>query len=258
LWDAAAITDAVRQGAQVILVGEAGDDDSPHLDQAVAGAIAKGAVVIQDEWTSAGDPHGPAWPADLPGVIGAGGVTLPGLVPPYRSGYTAHTARGPSVVVAAPSNTFFQAGPQGVSWMWGSATADAWVVSTAALIKAVYPHLAPALVAQALALSANDHPAGGYNTTVGFGLINPAGALHEAATLSPLKTVAAAGPAVAAPGARLASGPAPGVVSAVRHGPWLLAGLGGAVVLGVVLIVVAVRLRNDRRRAPEVATYVWQ
>ena len=46
-----------------------------------------------------------------------------------------------------------------------------------------------------MAASASYHPPGGYNTSIGFGLINPIGALHEASRLAKLRATAAPGPA---------------------------------------------------------------
>jgi hypothetical protein len=67
---------------------------------------------------------------------------------------------------------------------------SAWIAGTAALIKSAYPHLAPALVARAIAISARDHPRGGYNIKIGFGLINPFGALLAAGKLARLSATA--------------------------------------------------------------------
>jgi hypothetical protein len=52
-------------------------------------------------------------------------------------------------------------------------TAGALVGATVALIKERYPHLSPALVGRALAMSARDHPKGGYAPSVGFGVLDP-------------------------------------------------------------------------------------
>lgn len=120
------------------------------------------------------------------------------------------------------------------------------MAGTIALIKSVYPQIAPAVVARAvvraLALSASYHPAGGYNTTIGFGLINPIGALHEASRLAKLSATAAPGPAVMRPDVRFARGSVPGVIDAVHHAPAKLAGYSATIVVGVGLLVLALLL----------------
>jgi hypothetical protein len=115
--------------------------------------------------------------------------------------------------------------------------------------KSVYPKITPVEVARALATSASYHPHGGYNTTVGFGLINPAGALHAAGSLLKLRTTAAAGPAVVNPGSRLARSSVPGIVDAVHHAPARLAVLSAVIVAGLAVLLLALWLARRWRRA---------
>ena len=51
----------------------------------------------------------------------------------------------------------------------------------AALIKSRYPDLAPSLVASALTSTTTNRPPGGYDTEVGFGIVDAAAALAQAA-----------------------------------------------------------------------------
>jgi len=157
-----------------------------------------------------------------------------------------------SVLVAAPGNALVVTGPHSERYLiYNSYAANAWLTATVALVKSVYHHLSPALVEQALALSARNHPRDGYNIRVGYGLINPAGALREAAQLRRLRLVAQPGPGVVSPADRLDVGPAPGPINAVRHPLWRLAGGGGAVVAGLVLLAfAAARWRRRVRSAP--------
>ena len=85
------------------------------------------------------------------------GANPPGYVPPHLHG----TYIG-SIIACDGS------GPGGAQWMIGVAP-QAKILS----VRVIYPGITPAQVARALAESASYHPAGGYNTTVGFGLINP-------------------------------------------------------------------------------------
>lgn len=240
-----AITEAVNLGAKVIYVDVYEESLPQQLEQAVQYAMTKNVVVIALEPPS-GQSHGAAYPASLPGVIGAGVVSVSGL--PAASP-KATNAKDESILVAAPGNQLLASGPNGPDYVvQNDYSANAWLVGTAALIKSVYPDLPSALVARAIALSARDHPAGGYNTTVGFGLINPAGALQQASALAKLTATAAPGAAVANPSARLASGAAPGTIDAVHHSTVRLAGFGTAIVVGLACLLLAVPVARRGRR----------
>jgi hypothetical protein len=242
-----AITEAVRRGAKVIFVDETGYGGSLTLEQGVQSAISRNVVVVSEEQGFGRDPNAPMYPTSLPGVLGAGSVFLSGL-PPVTPEVA--TPKNESILVSAPGNPLLASGPQGPGYfVQNSYSSAAWIVGTAALIKSVYPDLPPALVAQAIALSARDHPRGGYNTTVGFGLINPAGALQEASALAKLSNTAAPGPGVASPSARLAVEPAPGIINAVHHSTAKLAGFAVAIAFGIAcLVLVALLARRWRRR----------
>ncbi|MFC7647883.1 S8 family serine peptidase [Streptosporangium lutulentum] len=73
------------------------------------------------------------------------------------------------------------AGPGDEYWVGrGTSQATALVSGVAALIKAKYPKMSPALVAQALAAGATRRPSGGYDTGTGFGIVNAPRALAAA------------------------------------------------------------------------------
>jgi hypothetical protein len=211
----------------------------------VAYAISKNAVVISPGAADKSDPNRFYYPDSLPGVINFTGTTLSGLPPPQsKEQYPTND----SVLIAAPDNTLDATGPGNSPYSaWGYYSATAWVAGTVALIKSLYPQISPAEVAMALAMSASYHPAGGYNTTIGYGLINPVGALHEAAILVSLHATAKPGPGVASAAARFGSAP-PATIRAVQHPVVKLAGFGGAIVVGAVLLVLAFWLRARGRR----------
>lgn len=245
-----AIRYAVRHHAQVIFVDESSSEGAAVLDSAVQFAVSKGAVVVAVGYRPAGVPaSSPQYPDALPGVLTARAVTAPGSpqsCPAYRP-VLAGTA-----LVAAPDNDLPLAAADGSTWVvCNAAAAAAWLASTAVLIKSVYPHLAPGLVARAIAVSARDRPRGGYSAGMGFGMINPAGALHAAAALQHLPAVAAAGPGSVAPAQRLTAEPVPGAVRAVHHSPLLLAAYGGAMAAGLICAGLALVLaRRGRRPRP--------
>lgn len=248
-----AIRYAARHRAKVIFVDEIGIQGDLSITDAVQYAVSKKAVIIGAEYApSRHSPNTATFPNSLPGVFGVASPTVPGMgqSPPHHYPSPAND----SILVSAPANVLNVSGPGGSGYeVYNLYSAGAWLTATVAIIKSVYPKLPPAMVARALALSAREHPRGGYDTKVGFGMINPIGALHEVARLRALRPAAAAGPGVADPAGRLAASPAPGTISAVRHSVVKLAGYGGAIAAGVLLLVFGV-LTWRRRKAALAAT----
>ncbi|MDR0341771.1 MAG: S8 family serine peptidase, partial [Nocardiopsaceae bacterium] len=234
--------------ARVIFIDMFGPRDLAALDRAVQYAESRGAVLVSPELTVKGMFSPARYPNRLPGVLGAGSLVLPGAA---RPAVISPSPANASILVAAPGNAIAATGPASAGYViYNGFAAAAWLTATAALIKAVFPHLAPGLVARAIAVSARHHPRGGYNTKIGFGVINPAGALHEAERLTKLRLTARPGtPGVAGPDGRLATGPAPGVIRAVHHSVTRLAGDGGAIVAGALLLAAAILLTRRWRRA---------
>jgi Subtilase family len=256
--DTRAIQYAVGHGAQVIFIdslvgGSLLDGPTQPLESAVHDAVAKNVVIVAIDGYFDSEA-GWDYPSSLPGVIGVGSVDLAGLPAPYEN---SRTVRDGSVLISAPGNS--NSGPVGGSGqsfsMDGPEAAAAFVAGTVTLIRSLYPHLSPMLVARALALSARYRPPGGYSTTLGFGLINPYGALTAAAQLVKLSG-AAASPAVAAgtpggqdPAMAFRAGPPLPAIAAVHHSMAKLAAYGAAVVIGLICLVGAFLLRRSRARA---------
>ncbi len=244
---AKAIRYSVNHGAGVVVTFESGNQDSPALDAAVAYAVSKHVIVVGSSLDLGGTPSSPAYPDSLPGVINFTGTSLTGLPKPAKR---VQTTANSSVLVAAPDNVLFATGPGNDPYTaWGDYSSTAWVVGTIVLLKAVYPDITPAEVARALAESASYHPAGGYNTKVGFGLINPVGALHAAASLVKLTVTAAAGRDAISTNARFGT-PQHAVIDAVHHSSAKLGGYGAAILIGLILLVLALVLARRRRPAP--------
>jgi subtilisin family serine protease len=90
-----------------------------------------------------------------------------------------------SVRVAAPGVSVPAEGRDGQYW-WvsGTSPACALVAGVAALIRSRYPDLAPDLVASALTSTTTNRPAGGYDSQVGFGIVDAAAALVKAGQLA--------------------------------------------------------------------------
>lgn len=180
---ATAILDAVRGGARVISMSIGYAVPSVAVRSALQYASARNVVVIASSGNSgADDAHAHelapvSFPADYPGVIGVAAVTSGGTVASFSSANL-------SVLVAAPGVNVPAQGRDGEYWLVsGTSPACALVAGVAALIKARYPSLSPALVARALAYRTFNPPPHGYSVKVGFGTVDAAAALHEAGKL---------------------------------------------------------------------------
>ena len=243
---AEAIRYSVGHGAGVIYIDVPPSlTDSADLDSAVRYALSEGVLITTMAAADNGGPADVTYPGAIPGIIAATMVTLPSPLPP-PAGASGSTEANDSVLVSVPDNTLDEIGPRGQSYtVWSFDASAAWLAATAALIKSAYPRLPPGLAARAIALSARDHPAGGYNVKTGFGLIDPDGALTEAGKLARLSGTAAS-PSLD-PAARF--GPAPGVIYAVHRSAARMAVFAAVTVLGVILLVAALLLPRRKPRA---------
>ncbi|WP_345456246.1 S8 family serine peptidase [Actinoallomurus oryzae] len=242
---AKAIRYAADHGADVINMSLGGPNASEPERSAVAHAIAKGVVVVASAGND-GDSKSPkkvdrngivrlSYPAAFPGVIGVAAVDRHGTPAGFSD-------RNASVLVAAPGTGVVGAGPGDSYWVGeGTSQAGAIVSGVAALIRAKYPDMAPALVAQAISTSASHRPSGGWDELVGFGEVNANAALAAAAKLSGYHDVAAGRPG------RFDSAPVD-PVQVERHPPgliflggWIgvaaLFGLAGALITTTMLIL---------------------
>jgi len=183
---------AVAHGAQVISMSIGYSAPSATVRAELQQAYDRGVVVIASAGNSGG-PSGSArpddapesFPADYPGVISVGAVNTNGVVANFSSDNL-------SVKVAAPGVSVPAQGRDGEYWLVsGTSPACALVAGVAALIKSKYPHLAPDLVASALTTTTTDRPAGGYNSQVGFGIVDAAAALTRAGRLAGVRPVEA-------------------------------------------------------------------
>ncbi|MFI0452873.1 S8 family peptidase [Actinomadura sp. 6N118] len=235
-WDsliAKGIRHAVDEDADVIAVLPFSDDPHGQIRGAVAYAHSKNAVVVtptSDHGTRERYPEGAA------GVIGVG--ALDEKVRRYKK-YTAASSR---IMVSAPGTEHPALAPGNKPWtFWGYGPPLAWAAAAVALVKAKYPKLTPAQVGEALATSAR-HPKGKgkYDAEIGFGIVNPAGALKEAQRISK-EPVQVAGKPLVADGSYF-GGDKPGKVRAAPYNLAWLGGFGSLALLGLILIGVAVRL----------------
>ncbi len=214
---------------------------------AISKALAQGIVVVASSGNSGGassGSHGNApysFPADYPGVLGVGAVAQDGL----PAGFSSDNL---SVQVAAPGVRVPAQGRDGQYWLVsGTSPACALTAGVAALIKSVYPTLAPALVVQAITASTRDKPQGGYDEEVGFGTVDAMAALRMAGRLA--RDQGAGHGLVAA--AQFGGGPAavPPVPVAARTNRQFLLDSGIALMCLAVVLVVAFRLIVTRKPA---------
>jgi len=176
---------AVAHGAQVISMSIGYSAPSGTVRAALQHAYARGVVVLASAGNS-GDQAGSgrngqapeSFPADYPGVISVGAVGPSGKVASFSSANL-------SVQVAAPGVYVPAQGRDGQYW-WvsGTSPACALVAGVAALIKSRYPGLAPDLVATALTTTTTDRPPGGYDSQLGFGVVDATAALTKAGRLA--------------------------------------------------------------------------
>jgi type VII secretion-associated serine protease mycosin len=180
---------AVTHGAKVISMSIGYSAPSVTVRSELQYAYNHGVIVI----ASAGNSGGPSsarigkapesFPADYPGVISVSAVNVSGNVAPFSS-------ENLSVKVAAPGVSVPAQGRDGQYWLVsGTSPACALVAGVAALIKAKYPRLAPDLVARALTSTTTDRPADGYDSQVGFGIVDAAAALTKAGRLAGVRPV---------------------------------------------------------------------
>jgi len=217
---------AVAHGAKVISMSIGYSAPSGTVRSALQQAYDHGVVVVAsagnsgDQVGSDGDGEAPeSFPADYPGVISVGAVKSTGAVAGFSSDNL-------SVQVAAPGVSVPAQGRDGQYW-WvsGTSPACALVAGVAALIKSEYPALAPELVASALTSTTTDRPAGGYDSQVGFGVVNAAAALAKAGQFAHSQFARAQSPSAQSPSAQSPGDPsadpqpaASGLAAARFHG----------------------------------------
>ncbi|MER7213385.1 S8 family serine peptidase [Streptosporangium sp. NPDC000239] len=205
---------AVDHGADVINMSISKELATREERAAVRYAISRGVVLVAAAGNEgAGRPEATgyapySYPAAFPGVVSVAAADR-------RLRRASFSNWNPSVVVAAPGVDILGAGPGNEYWIGrGTSQATALVSGVAALIKAKYPKMSPALVAQALTKGATRRPSGGYDTGMGFGVVNAPRALAEAARIS-RHTLTAGGDGVHDPA--LPMGAAAGPVQVIRR-----------------------------------------
>jgi type VII secretion-associated serine protease mycosin len=245
---ATAITYAVKHGAGVISMSLGYGGASQAVRAALQYALDHGVVVVASAGNSGGTQastrqgHAPySFPADYPGVLGVAAVDQAGAPASFSSDNL-------SVEVAAPGVRIPAQGRDGKYWLVsGTSPACALTAGVAALIRARYPTLPPALVDDAITASTTNRPRHGYSQRVGFGTVDAAAALAQARRLAH-DTSTGRGASV---GAHFGGGPAavpPAPVPPRSREPLVTFGLLGLVSLALALAC-GMRLLAARSRS---------
>lgn len=181
------IMTAVKDHAQVISMSIGYSAPSGVVRNAIAYAYQHGTVLVASSGNSGDNDtrHGSggsgmapvSFPAEYPGVVGVGAVTIDGTQASFSSGNL-------SVQVAAPGKGVPAQGRSGQYFtVDGTSPACALVAGVVALIKSRYPTISPALVTEALTTTAQQTPTGSYDVNTGFGIVNADAALVKAGQL---------------------------------------------------------------------------
>ncbi|MEU5698434.1 type VII secretion-associated serine protease mycosin [Streptomyces aurantiacus] len=184
---------AADHGADVINLSLGDDSKSAHPepaeDAAVQYALKKGAAVVASAGNGGEKGDHISYPAAYPGVIAATAVDRYGTRASFstRRWYATVSAPGVDVVIADPDRKYYEG--------WGTSAASAFVSGAVALVKAAHPGLSPAQIKDLLEETARNAPSGGRDDSRGYGFVDPAAAIKEAAGLKPddLGTAAHAG-----------------------------------------------------------------
>lgn len=236
---------SVDHGVDVINLSLGRKQPSSKEREAVAYAISKGVVVVASAGNDGESGTGPtpySYPASYPGVISVAAVDA-------ARRHASFSDRNSAVVVSAPGVRIVGAGPGDTYWLGdGTSPAAAFVSGTAALIRARYPRLAPALVAQAIVESTTARPRSGYDAAIGFGEVDVAAALDAAGRRVGYRMSGAGMNARR----RFVTGDLP-PIQVVHRDRALLAtysGIGTAAMLGLFGTTIALLVRRRRRIAP--------
>ncbi|WP_233598960.1 type VII secretion-associated serine protease mycosin [Amycolatopsis sp. WAC 01375] len=160
---------ATDQGAKVINLSLAGQDDFAVIRDAVAYAVSRDALVI----AAAGNTQResatelPSYPAAYDGVLGVGAIDIDGaLMPGSQIGRYVDIV-APGAKVLAPT----RAG--GHVYTDGTSYAAPFVSGTAALVRSAWPRLTAPEVARRLMATANPARGGLHSQAFGAGVVDP-------------------------------------------------------------------------------------
>ncbi|MEV1043835.1 type VII secretion-associated serine protease mycosin [Streptomyces sp. NPDC049916] len=253
-----AIRFAVDSGVKVINISLAVDQGSKNLDDSVRYALGRGALIFAGVGNGAEKGNRVMYPAATPGVVGIGAVGKD-LARAQFSQY------GPQVDLAAPGEELVHAcgGGTGLCKSYGTSDATALASASAALIWSKYPDWTNNQVLRVMLNTAGGPVSGKKRSDgIGYGIVRPRIALKTPgdpgpADVYPLSDLAAPAPASESPSpepspagdgrSEKSAGSAPDRGSGTAL--WAGLGIGGAVIAGGAVAVVAVRSRRREAAA---------
>jgi type VII secretion-associated serine protease mycosin len=167
---AQAIRAAVDRKAQVINLSVQ-TVPTAELANAINYALSHDVVVIaaagNEGGTTAGDQ--PIYPAAYPGIVAVAGTD-------QQDQHVNTSSQGSYVNVAGPGLQIIGPAPRGggyvINQAGGTSFSAAYVSGVAALVRSYNPHLSQEEVVNRIEMTA-DHPPGGWDRIVGYGVVNP-------------------------------------------------------------------------------------
>ncbi|WP_433371666.1 type VII secretion-associated serine protease mycosin [Actinoplanes sp. CA-142083] len=194
---------AVDHGARVVNLSLGGNGSSATLAAALDYAFAKDVVVVACTGNTSASSDSEVWyPAREPGVIAVAGMEKD------STSLWSGSITGKETVVTAPATQLVGAQAGGGYWkVQGTSFAAPMVTGTAALIRSRWPTMPAGEVINRIIRTAHDEGPSGRDTTFGFGMVDPTGALTASVPAvfdNPLDTSPSPGIA------RFGSAPVPG------------------------------------------------
>jgi type VII secretion-associated serine protease mycosin len=242
---------AIQHGAGVINISSSGNVNDVFLRKAINDAIAHNVVVVVGAGNNGQRGNAPGYPAADPGVV-AVAATDQSDKPADFSSY------GPYVTLAAPGAQIVTAASHaGYAKGGGTSDSTALVSAAAALVRSHFPNLTAGQVINRLIKTA-DHPAGGRDDHVGYGIVNPYQALTADLPAGPPGDPLLAPTGQSQPSGGASGTATPATAPAAQSGTGRGAGI--AVIAGItaaVLVVLAILVtlllgvRRRRRSRPD-------
>jgi len=171
---AKAIRLAVDAGATVVNISSSSFFDSPELRAAAEYAARKDVLIVAAAANEAAEGNPKSFPASYPGVVAVGAVDENGK-------RTDFSETGDFIDLVAPGKDVISLAARGKGHLVGQGTSFAtpFVAGTAALVRSYYPALTAPQVKRRLELTA-DHPGTRLpDPQLGFGVVNPLGAVSS-------------------------------------------------------------------------------
>ncbi|TDQ04931.1 type VII secretion-associated serine protease mycosin [Labedaea rhizosphaerae] len=157
----------VDNGVKVLNLSLTMFDDDPVLRSAVEYAQAHDVLVVAAAGNHSGEGNPTPYPAAYPGVLGVGSIDISGAK-------ATDSQTGPFVKLVAPGVKVTGCNPiQGLKYYNGTSFATPYVAGVAALVRAAYPKLTAAQVADRLIETASVARGGRGGPAYGAGIVDP-------------------------------------------------------------------------------------